>query len=672
MSCSTAVGTEVAPWTRAARAAAIATATVTIASFVGSLVLDAAFRAHGRGDLASSAGTDAAFGIAILVSAVVAIVLLVRRPAHPVGWLFAGLSTSITVSGFLESYGLFGLVVDPGAVPGAEAAAVLSSVLFISWLTLIGLVFSLTPDGHYLSPRWRTASQVMVASGIAWFLMKLFLPGPLEHPFEHLENPWAITSIELRPLRVLAALINNVLVVVAAISLAVRFRRSRGDDRRQLLWIVVAAVPCCAFVALAFVAASVGNDALVNVAAAGFVAVLPVGAALAVTRYHLYDVDRILSRAVTYLVVTALVVATYVAVVLVVARLIGQAAKDSPTAITLATLAAAAAARPVYVAVRDAIDRRFLRRRYDALQQVRAFVAEPTRQRTIERVLRDALQAPELCVGYWVDNRSQWVSEDGRLACVGDHPLTIERGGRVVAVIDGVAADDPVVRAVIDEARPELDNAGLRAAIAVQLEEVRASRERIAEAHLDERHRIERDLHDGAQQRLLGSAAQMQAALLNGEPARLRSALEVGVKECRSAVEELRALANGLHPSVLADGGLPAALDDLASRLAVSVSVDQRVRRYPELVEATMWFVACEGVANAIKHAAPSTVEVRLEDCGRELRLVVDDDGRGGADPLGNGLRGLADRVEAAGGHLDVRAQPEGGTRLEAVVPCGS
>jgi len=662
----------VAPWTRAARAAAIATAAVTVASFVGSLVLDAAFRAHGRGELASSWGTDAAFGIAILVSAGVAIVLLVRRPDHPVGWLFAGLSTSITVSGFLESYGLFGLVVDPGAVPGAEAAAVLSSVLFISWLTLIGLIFSLTPDGHYLSPRWRRASQVMVVSGVAWFLMKLLLPGPLEHPFEHLDNPWAITSVDLSPLRALAAVTNNVLVLVAAISLAVRFHRSRGDDRRQLLWIVVAAVPCCGFVVLAFVAAGAGNDALVNVAAAGFVAVLPVGAALAVTRYHLYDVDRILSRAVTYLVVTALVAGTYVAVVLVVARAIGQAAKDSPTATTLATLAAAAAARPVYVAVRDAIDQRFLRRRYDALQQVRTFVAEPTRQRTIESVLRDALQAPELRVAYWVDNRSQWVSEDGRVASVDENALTIERGGRVVATIDGVAADDPVVRAVIDEARPELDNAGLRAAIAVQLEEVRASRERIAEAQIDERRRIERDLHDGAQQRLLGSAAQMQAALLNGEPGRLRSALEVGVQECRSAVEELRALANGLHPSVLADGGLPAALDDLASRLAVSVSVDQRVRRYPELVEATMWFVACEGVANAIKHAAPSTVEVRLEDCGRELRLVVDDDGRGGADPRGNGLRGLADRVEAAGGHLDVRTQPEGGTRLEAVVPCGS
>ena len=88
--------------------------------------------------------------------------------------------------------------------------------------------------------------------------------------------------------------------------------------------------------------------------------------------------------------------------------------------------------------------------------------------------MRDALEAPDLRVAYWIDDRSQWVSEDGHLAVVGDHPLTIERGGRVVAVIDGVTAEDPVVQAVIDEARPELDNAGLRAAIAVQLEEVRA------------------------------------------------------------------------------------------------------------------------------------------------------------------------------------------------------
>ena len=222
--------------------------------------------------MTSASGADAAFGIAILVSAVVAVVLLVRRPDHPVGWLFAGLSTSITVSGFLESYGLYGLVAVPGSVPGAEAAAVLSSVLFISWLVLIALVFSLTPDGRYLSPRWRRASHVMVAAGVAWFVMKLFFAGPLEHPFDQLDNPWALTSVDLTPIRELAAVITNVLVLVAAISMAVRFRRSHGDDRRQLLWVVVAAVPCAALVAIAFAAASVGNDALVNVAAAGFVA----------------------------------------------------------------------------------------------------------------------------------------------------------------------------------------------------------------------------------------------------------------------------------------------------------------------------------------------------------------------------------------------------------------
>ena len=161
---------------------------------------------------------------------------------------------------------------------------------------------------------------------------------------------------------------------------------------------------------------------------------------------------------------------------------------------------------------------------------------------------------------------------------------------------------------MLDEAAPELDNAGLRAAVAVQLEQVRASRERIAEAQIDERRRIERDLHDGAQQRLLGTAAQMQAALLNGDPERLRAALELGVCESRNAVAELRALANGLHPAVLEDGGLPTALEDLSSRLPVSVAVSDPEQRYPPLVEATLWFVACEAVANATKHAASTSV----------------------------------------------------------------
>ena len=512
----------------------------------------------------------------------------------------------------------------------------------------------------------------MVAASGLWFGLRLISPEPMDAPFAAVENPWAVTSPDFKAIRLVAATVTNALVVAAALSLVVRMRRAEGETRRQLRWIAIAAVPVAALLIVAFVAVFTGHEALTNAAAAGIVVLIPVGAGLAVTRYHLYDVDRIFSRAVTYLIVSGLVLGTYVAVVFVVARVIGQAAGRSPTAITVATLVAVAAARPLYVAVRDALDRRFQRRRYDALRQVRAFIADPGPNPEVELVLRAALADPRLRVAYWDAERARWVTEDGHATDVGSDAFIVDRGGRTVAAVTTACDDLATARAVLDEAAPELDNAGLRAAVAVQLAQVRASRERIAEAQIDERRRIERDLHDGAQQRLLGTAAQMQAALLNGDPARLRAALELGVCESRNAVAELRALANGLHPAVLEDGGLPTALQDLSSRLSVSVAVSDPELRYPSLVEATLWFVACEAVSNATKHAASTRVAIHLDDLGDELRLVVEDDGCGGADPGGPGLRGLADRVEAAGGRLTIVSEPTVGTRVEAVVPCGS
>ena len=657
---------------RAARLTAAATIAFDLGMLVVGLVFDRKFAATGRDDFRQLSSTDAVWMTAAVASAAVGVILLVRRPSHPVGWLFAALSATVALIGASESYALYGVFVDPGSLPGAEGVAVISNSLFLLVFMLLALVCSLTPDGQYLSNRWRRTSQVMVAASCLWFALRLISPEPLDPPFASVENPWTVSSAVLTAVRTVAATVSNALVVAAALSLVIRMRRAEGDARRQLRWIAIAVVPVAALLVIAFVAAYTDHKALLNAAAAGIVVLIPVAAGLAVTRYHLYDVDRILSRAVTYLIVSGLVIGTYVAVVFVVARVIGQAAGRSPTAITVATLVAAAAARPVYVAVRDALDRRFQRRRYDALRQVRAFIADPGPNPQIETVLRDALADSTLKVAYWDAGRTRWVTEDGRATEAGSRALVIDRGGRIVAAVTTACDDLAMARAVLDEAATELDNAGLRAAVSVQLEQVRASRERIAEAQIDERRRIERDLHDGAQQRLLGTAAQMQAALLNGDPERLRAALELGVCESRNAVAELRALANGLHPAVLEDGGLPTALQDLSSRLPVSVAVSDPGLRYPSLVEATLWFVACEAVANATKHAASSRVAVRLDDLGGELRLVVEDDGCGGADPGGPGLRGLADRVEAAGGRLTIVSELTVGTRVEAVVPCGS
>ena len=656
---------------RAAQVTALTSVAFAVVSLILGPLLDSRIRAADAYQFQHRGGASLVYGATLTAAAVVGAVLLVRRPAHPVGWLFAALATAIATSGLSDSYALYGLVVRPGS-QGATAAAVIANSTFIVVFALVALVCSLTPDGHHLSHRWRRISQVMGAASGLWVGLRLVSPEPLEAPFGDVENPWAFTSVNPSAVRWVLAVVSLVSILFAPVSLVVRYRRADDDVRRQLRWIVVAAVPIPALLVVTFVSALTGNDVLLSLATGGVVMLIPIGAALSVTRYHLYDVDRILSRAITYLAVTGLVVGTYVAVVFVVAYAVDQSADQSPAATTAATLAAVAAARPAYEAIRNVLDRHFQRRRYEAVRQVQAFVADPSGSRDVESVLRRAFADPSLRVAYPDESGARWVTEAGHETTIGEDTIKVTRGGRTVAAVTTGSEDPEIVRAVLDEAGPELDNARLRAAVALQLEEVRASRERIAEAQVHERRRVERDLHDGAQQRLLGVAAQMQAALLNGSQERLRAGLELGVRESRIAVSELRALANGLHPAVLEDGGLPAALEDLSSRLPVSVSFSGPKRRHPPMLEATLWFVTCEAVTNATKHAAATRVVVHLEESGGRLRVMIEDDGCGGADATGTGLRGLADRVEAVGGHLTIASPPGGGTHVEAVVPCGS
>jgi signal transduction histidine kinase len=225
---------------------------------------------------------------------------------------------------------------------------------------------------------------------------------------------------------------------------------------------------------------------------------------------------------------------------------------------------------------------------------------------------------------------------------------------------------------VVAAARPELENERLRAALALQLAEVRESRVRIVEAQRQERERIERNLHDGAQQRLLALALELRAAEVSGEPGRARTALRRGVDELQMAIQELRDLANGLRPAALQDGGLAAALDVLANRTPIAVRVTATDRRFEPALEEAAWFIACESVANAVKHARPTGIDIYANADNGCLVLTVADDGSGGADPAGRGLRGIADRAEAAGGRLVVSDRAEGGTMVLAELPCGS
>jgi signal transduction histidine kinase len=199
-----------------------------------------------------------------------------------------------------------------------------------------------------------------------------------------------------------------------------------------------------------------------------------------------------------------------------------------------------------------------------------------------------------------------------------------------------------------------------------------ASRARILDAAMTERRRLERNLHDGAQQRLVALAIQLRVLERRlDDPAKARPLLDAAAEELEQALEELRELARGLHPAVLADRGLAPALETLAARAPLPVSVEGvPPQRLGEPVEAAVYFVVAESLTNAVKHSGASTLRVRMDTAGGELRVEIADDGRGGADPgTGSGLRGLADRVEALGGRLALDSPPGEGTVVRAALP---
>jgi signal transduction histidine kinase len=225
-------------------------------------------------------------------------------------------------------------------------------------------------------------------------------------------------------------------------------------------------------------------------------------------------------------------------------------------------------------------------------------------------------------------------------------------------------------------ARMSLENEQLHADLRAQLDEVRASRRRIVESGDAERHRIERNLHDGAQQQLVNLALALGIARSGVGTAtddELGAALDHAAEQLRQALAELRDLARGMHPLILGEAGLGPALQSLAQRSAVPVTVlaAPRDRSEPQ-VEETAYYVAAEALANAAKHALADAVTISA--CRVDGRLVVEvyDDGVGGADTAGQGLRGLADRIAALDGQFVVDSPAGGGTRISASIPCAS
>jgi len=306
-------------------------------------------------------------------------------------------------------------------------------------------------------------------------------------------------------------------------------------------------------------------------------------------------------------------------------------------------------------------------------------MAEPHSPDRLARALGDA----SVRIGYWRPESRDYVDGDGHALKVPEADsiaavTTVQRNGQPIAALlhDPALLEDPhLLEAVGAAAALALDNQRLAAEVRAQLGEVRASRTRIVAAADDERRRLERDLHDGAQQRLVTTALTLRLVMerldcvLDGDT---RDLLGQGVDGLTAAMGELRELARGIHPTALTDAGLLAAVRELTLRLPLPVHVEATaVPRLDPIIEAAGYFVIAEAVTNSLKHSGGDAVHVGIQQAGAYLTLSVTDDGNGGVDlDAGSGLRGLSDRVAAVGGKLSIQGRPGVGTRVTAVLPC--
>ena len=348
---------------------------LTLAGLGGAFWFDDLLRQAGSSEVDRLTAAAYPVVLAAVSAATVGAVVASRRYRHPVGWLLLATGLTMVADLGVNAYVRYGVVVRPGSLPGARYLAGVSFGIFLVWISLAGFVLLLTPTGSLPSPRWRWWARVAAGGPVLLMLNAAIDPQPLYPAYPEVGNPLAVSA--LRPLQVAVGIAGGVIIlislVVAAVSLVLRYRRARGTERLQLRWLAFAAGLAAGLLVVALVAGFVvGNDAVVLAALGAMVALLPLATGAAILRYRLYDIDRIISRTLAYGLLTVLLGGGYAAVVLGLGQLLGR---DSSLVVAGATLAVAAVFQPARRRIQALVDRRFNRRRYDAARMIEAFSA---------------------------------------------------------------------------------------------------------------------------------------------------------------------------------------------------------------------------------------------------------------------------------------------------------
>jgi signal transduction histidine kinase len=655
---------------------ACALAAATVATAVAGIVVAAVATSRGA-DLDVPLLAFAGFFVAALVPTAVGLFVALRRPGNRIAWILLAGPLSVIVVMAADEVAALALHRHPDSTLGAWAALVSNQwpVLFL-WPLALAFVF---PDGRLPSRRWRPAAALAIAAS-AGIVTLLFLAPKLDGPYGKVPSPLPFDFPESVLLPIFwicwAGLLASLFLGAAA--MRARYRAGDAQLRRQVLWLAYGALLVPLWLGGGSLIGLLGasTDPIDGIGLLVFQAWPGVAVAIAVTRHGLYAIDRLFNRTLVYATLTALLAATYAVVALLVGLVVGGSAWSA----SLATLAAAFAFRPLRDRVQSAVDRRFARARFEAVRLLRDFLDEVREGRAepedVGAALALALGDRTAEIFFRLPETAGYADRNGHvLEALPDDGRRRSVIGRELGVLlhsPSVAPD--LLRGVLDAAAVPVELARLRVELRLQLAEVESSRARIAQAGYAERRRIERDLHDGAQQRLvtLGIVLRRLQRSLPREAQLLNPALDAAVDEVAGAIADLRTIAAGVRPPRL-DEGLAAALADLARGSAVPVDVVATADRAPPEVEAAAYFVACEALTNAVKHGAPTRVAVHTERDNGVLRLLVTDDGVGGAQATsGTGLPGMADRVAAHGGTLAIDSPPGAGTRIAVELPCAS
>jgi signal transduction histidine kinase len=628
----------------------------------------------------SSVLSDAALILAFLPYAVVGALIVSRQPANRIGWLFlvSGLLMDVGLTAF--EYAIYGDLTNPGTLPGTSWALRTSQwVSFIPFLTY-AFLFLLFPDGHLPSQRWRPVA-LLAALSIGWLEANAIAPD----------------VIPLWPARELTV----VAMLLCASAPLVRYRRSESDERHQIKWFAFAALPAVALLL---------PGLFVNLPDAWFVpfvvvtGAVPVAAAIGIFKYRLYDIDVIIDKTLVYGGLAAFITAVYVVVVVVVGAFIGATEVLS----LVATAIVAVAFQPVRLRVHG-IARRIvygdLATPYETLS---TFAERLSQTYSIEdvlpnmaRILAEGTGASRsevwLRVGSELRQSATWPPTDGPAAVPvqlhdGVHVKIVEASrveaasreadvryhGQLLGAL--VVLKSPYERFMPAEEKLLADlssHAGLVLRNMALIADLRASRQRLVSAQDDERRKIERNLHDGAQQQLVALAVKMRLieGLAGRNPQKVAELAHQAAEETGDALDSLRELARGIYPPLLAQEGLAAALESQGRKAPIPVSIrTDGVARYPQDFEAAIYFCCLEAVQNAAKYASAGHVSIALSASDGDLTFSVSDDGIGfdPADtPRGAGLTNMRDRIDALRGTLEIESAPNRGTTVRGRIPVG-